>query len=112
VWLKHARNTNYSDAPGPGGRTRLDLSELQQWRTAITPLFNTGERALAEKHEGLLGRIRQTGVPSDETDAAWPIFHAAGQLKSLHANGRSFVLSNDQFNREHKLPEFWEDNEQ
>ena len=57
-------------------------------------------------------RIRQTGVPSDETDAAWPIFHAAGQLKSLHANGRSFVLSTEQFNREHKLPKFWEDNEQ
>ena len=63
------------------------------------------------KHEGLLGRIRQIGVPSDETDAAWPIFHVAGQLKSLHANGRSFVLSTEQFNREHNC-KFWEKNEQ
>ena len=40
--------------------------------------FKAGERALAESMKGYWDGF-VTGVPSDETDAAWPIFHAAGQ---------------------------------
>jgi hypothetical protein len=39
------------------------------------------------------------------------IFNAAGQLKSLQANDRSFVLSTEQFKREHDC-KFWDENEQ
>ena len=40
-------------------------------------------------------------MAGDKTDAAWPIFNAArGQIKSLHANNRFFVLSTEQFKRE------------
>ena len=77
----------------------------------ITPLFNAGERALGESMKGDWGAFVRQGVPSDKTDAAWPIFNAAGQLKSLHANDRSFVLSTEQFNREHNC-KFWGENEQ
>jgi carboxylesterase type B len=74
-------------------------------------VFNAGERALAESMKGYWGAFDRQGVPSDKTDAGWPIFNAAGQLKSLHANDRSFVLSTEQFNREHNC-KFWEENAQ
>ena len=73
----------------------------------ITPLFNAGERALAESMKGSWGAFVKHGVPSDKTNSAWPIFNAAGQLKSLHANHRSFVLSSELFDREHNC-KFWE----
>ena len=47
----------------------------------ITPLFNAGERILAESLKDYWGTFVQPGVPSDKSDAAWPIFNAAGQLK-------------------------------
>jgi para-nitrobenzyl esterase len=77
----------------------------------ITPLFNAGERILAESLKGYWGTFVQQGVPSDKSDAAWPIFNAAGQLKSLRENNRSFVLSTEQFKREHDC-KFWNENEQ
>jgi para-nitrobenzyl esterase len=77
----------------------------------ITPLFNAGERILAESMKGYWGAFVRQGVPSDKTDAAWPIFNAAGQLKSLHENNRSFVLSTEQFKREHDC-KFWDESEQ
>jgi para-nitrobenzyl esterase len=77
----------------------------------ITPLFNAGERVLAESMKGYWGAFVRQGVPSDKTDSAWPIFNTAGQLKSLHANDRSFVLSTEQFKREHDC-KFWDENEQ
>jgi Arabinose-binding domain of AraC transcription regulator, N-term len=43
--------------------------------------------------------------------AAWPIFNAAGQLKSLQENDRSFVLSTEQLKREHDC-KFWDENDQ
>src|ERR1700729_1661281 len=95
---------------GPCGRARLSLPELQQ-REPITPLFNAGERALAESMKGYWGAFVRQGVPSDKTDAAWPIFNAAGQLKSLQENDRSFVLSTEQLKREHDC-KFWDENEQ
>jgi para-nitrobenzyl esterase len=77
----------------------------------ITPLFNAGERVLAESMKGYWGAFVRQGVPSDKTDSAWPIFNTAGLLKSLHANDRSFVLSTEQFKREHDC-KFWDENEQ
>jgi carboxylesterase type B len=78
----------------------------------ITPRFNAGERVLAESMKGYWGAFVRQGVPtSDKTDAAWPIFNAAGQLKSLQENDRSFVLSTEQFKREHDC-KFWDENEQ
>jgi carboxylesterase type B len=78
----------------------------------ITPRFNAGERVLAESMKGYWGAFVRQGVPtSDKTDAAWPIFHAVGQLKSLQENDRSFVLSTEQFKREHDC-KFWDENEQ
>jgi hypothetical protein len=41
------------------------------------------------------GAFVRQGIPSDKTDAAWPIFNAAGQLMSLHPNDRSFVRTFD-----------------
>ena len=55
-------------------------------------------------------RFFKERVPSDKTGAAWPIFNAAGQIMSLHANDRSFVLSTEMFEREHNC-KFWEENE-
>jgi para-nitrobenzyl esterase len=78
---------------------------------AARPLFNAGERVLAESMKGYWGAFVRQGVPSDKSDAAWPIFNAAGQLKSLHENDRSFVLSTEQFKREHDC-KFWDENEQ
>jgi hypothetical protein len=49
------------------------------------------------------------GAPRDKTGASWPLFNAAGQLLSLQANDRSFVLSTEMFNREHNC-KFWEEN--
>jgi hypothetical protein len=60
---------------------------------------------------GYWGTFVRQGVPSDKTDAAWQIFNAAGQLKSLQENDRSFVLSTEQFKREHDC-KFWDENEQ
>jgi hypothetical protein len=77
----------------------------------ITPLFNAGERVLAESMKGYWGASVRQGVPSDKTDAAWPIFNAAGQVKSLQENDRSFVLSTEQFKREHDC-KFWDENQQ
>ena len=73
----------------------------------ITPLFNAGERALAETMKGYWGAFVKQGVPNDKTGATWPIFNAAGQVKSLDANDRSFMLSTEMFNREHDC-KFWE----
>ena len=80
-------------------------------RDLITPLFNAGERVLAKSMKGYWGAFVRQGVPSDKTDAAWPIFNAAGQLKSLQENDRSFVLSTEQFKREHDC-KFRDENEQ
>ncbi len=77
----------------------------------ITPLFNAGERALAESMKGYWGAFVKQGVPSDQTGATWPIFNAAGQVMSLRANDRSFMLSTEMFNRERNC-KFWEENEQ
>ena len=76
----------------------------------ITPLFNAGERALAESMKGYWGAFVKQGIPSDKADATWPIFNVAGQVLSLHANDQSFVLSTEMFNREHSC-KFWEENE-
>ncbi len=75
----------------------------------ITPLFNAGERALAESMKGYWGAFVRQGAPVDKTDAAWPIFNAAGQIMSLKANDRSFMLSTEMFSREHNC-KFWEEN--
>ena len=75
----------------------------------ITPLFNAGERALAESMKGYWGAFVKQGVPGDKTGATWPIFNAAGQVMSLHPNDRSFVLSTEMFDREHNC-KFWEEN--
>jgi hypothetical protein len=56
-----------------------------------------------------LGAFVRQGVPGDKTDATWPIFNAAGQAMSLHANDRSFVLSTEMLNREHNC-KFCEEN--
>ena len=77
----------------------------------IAPLFNAGERALAESMKSRWGAFVKQGVPNDEIDAIWPIFNAAGQILSFHANDQSFVLSTEMFNREHNC-KFWEENEQ
>jgi hypothetical protein len=61
--------------------------------------------------KGYWGAFVRQGVPSDKTGSAWPIFNAAGQLNSLHANDRSFVLSTELFDREHNC-KFWDENEQ
>jgi carboxylesterase type B len=74
----------------------------------ITPLFNAGERALAEHMKVYWGAFVKQGVPSDKTGATWPIFNAAGQVMSLHSNDRSFVLSTEMFDREHNC-KFWEE---
>ena len=76
----------------------------------ITPLFNAGERALAESMKGHWGAFVKQGFPDDKTGAIWPIFNAAGQVMSLHPNDRSFVLSTEMFDREHNC-KFWEENE-
>jgi hypothetical protein len=76
----------------------------------ITPLFNAGERVLAESMKGYWGAFVKQGVPGDKTGATWPIFNAAGQVMSLHPNDRSFVLSTETFDREHNC-KFWEENE-
>ena len=76
----------------------------------ITPLFNAGERILAESMKGDWGAFVRQGGPSDKTDAAWPIFNAAGQIMSLQENDRSFVLSTEQFKHEHDC-KFWDQNE-
>ncbi|MBV9289924.1 MAG: carboxylesterase family protein [Hyphomicrobiales bacterium] len=76
----------------------------------ITPLFKAGERALAESMKVRWGAFVKQGVPSDKTGASWPLFNAAGQLMSLQANDRSFVLSTEMFNREHNC-KLWEQNE-
>jgi para-nitrobenzyl esterase len=52
----------------------------------ITPLFNTGERALAKSMKGYWGAFVKQGIPGDQTGATWAIFNAAGQVMSLHAN--------------------------
>jgi carboxylesterase type B len=75
----------------------------------IAPLFNAGERALADSMKGAWGAFVRQGVPSDRTDAPWPVFNAAGQLKSLRTNHQSFVISSDEFGREHNC-KFWEEN--
>jgi para-nitrobenzyl esterase len=77
----------------------------------ITPLFNAGERALAESMKGYWGAFVKQGVPNDKTGATWPIFNAAGQIMSLHANDRSFMLSTELFDHEHNC-KFWGENEQ
>jgi para-nitrobenzyl esterase len=77
----------------------------------ITPLFNTGERALAESMKGYWGSFVKQGVPNDKTGATWPIFNGAGQIMSLRANDRSFMLSTELFDHEHNC-KFWEENEQ
>jgi para-nitrobenzyl esterase len=74
----------------------------------ITPLFSAGERALADSMKGYWGAFVKQGVPSDKTGATWPIFNAAGQIMSLHANDRSFALSTEMFDREHNC-KFWEE---
>jgi carboxylesterase type B len=76
----------------------------------ITPLFNAGERVLAESMKGYWGAFVKQGVPGDKTGGIWPIFNAAGQVMSLHPNDRSFVLSTETFEREHNC-KFWEENE-
>ena len=59
----------------------------------ITPLFNAGERALAESMKGYWGAFVKQGVPGDKTGATWPIFNAAGQVMSLHPNDQSFATT-------------------
>jgi para-nitrobenzyl esterase len=76
----------------------------------IAPLFNAGERVLAESMKGHWGAFVKQGVPGDKTGVTWPIFNAAGQVMSLHPNDRSFVLSTEMFDREHNC-KFWEENE-
>jgi para-nitrobenzyl esterase len=75
----------------------------------ITPLFNAGERALAESMKLYWGAFVKQGVPSDKTRATWPIFNDAGQVMSLQTNDRSFMLSTEMFNREHNC-KFWDEN--
>ncbi len=73
----------------------------------ITPLFDAGERALADGMKVSWGAFVRQGVPSDATGAPWPIFNAAGQVMSLQAADGSFVLSTELFEREHNC-NFWE----
>ena len=59
--------------------------------------------------KGYWGAFVRQGAPVNKTDAAWPIFNAAGQIMSLKANDRSFMLSTEMFSREHNC-KFWEEN--
>jgi para-nitrobenzyl esterase len=77
----------------------------------IAPLFNEGERALADSMKSYWGAFVKQGAPRDKTGASWPLFNAAGQLMSLQASDRSFVLSTEMFNRQHNC-KFWEENAQ
>jgi para-nitrobenzyl esterase len=67
----------------------------------ITPLFDAGERALASGMTSYWGAFVKQGVPADKDGAAWPIFNGAGQVLSLQAAERSYVLSPEAFRREH-----------
>jgi len=75
----------------------------------IAPRFNGGERALADSMKSYWGAFVKQGAPRDKTGASWPLFNPAGQLMSLQANDRSFVLSTEMLNREHNC-KFWEEN--
>ncbi|RBP11973.1 para-nitrobenzyl esterase [Roseiarcus fermentans] len=72
----------------------------------IAPRFNEGERALAASMKAYWSGFVAQGVPRDRNGAAWPVYNAAGQALSLQAGERSFVLSTDMFEREHRC-EFW-----
>lgn len=74
----------------------------------ITPLFDAGERALADSMKVSWGAFVKRGVPGDRSGATWPIFNAAGQILALHANDRSFALSTETLGREHNC-KFWEE---
>ncbi len=75
----------------------------------ITPLFNEGEQTLASSMKSYWGAFVRQGVPADKNGAAWPLFNGAGQVLSLQAGDRSFVLSPEMFSREHDCS-LWQTN--
>jgi hypothetical protein len=80
--------------------------------TASTPRVRMGFSITGRKARSLGFQLsRWPSLRRSSRLARSVIFNAAGQLKSLQANDRSFVLSTEQFKREHDC-KFWDENEQ
>ncbi|RKS75652.1 para-nitrobenzyl esterase [Motilibacter peucedani] len=74
--------------------------------TPIAPLFNAGERQLANEMTKYWGAFATNGRPRVAGQTSWPRFDKHGSTISLRPGGQSVVIDQAQFDAEHQCG-FW-----